>query len=356
MTITRPGLGAKSTQQQVHVLAGSLDHLALTPGSSSILSGDLKTFTVTGYDRFGNSLGDVTASTTFTISPDGACGANACTAGRAGAHAVNAVDGPARGSATLTVTAAIYWLDNTGTTIGRANVDGSGANRSFITVATTFVDGASYVAVDSAHIYWAKNNSIGRANLDGSGVVDKFITGVSCGYGVALDDAHIYWSNNCSGSIGRANLDGSGVNQSFIPAPTPTGVAVDSAHIYWVSAGQNTLGRANLDGSGANQSFVTGLDTPFDVVVDSAHIYWTNRGFQIPLVTTIGRANLDGSGVKQNFISGVTTPVGLAADSAHLYWQNDGTGIGRANLDGSGTNLSFITGLTNATGVAVTVG
>jgi centrosomal CEP192-like protein/low-density lipoprotein receptor class B len=130
----------------------------------------------------------------------------------------------------------------------------------------------------SRHIYWsnasAANGSIGRANLDGTGVNQSFITGTNHPVAVAVDSGHIYWTNSFSGTIGRANLDGTGVNQSFITgANNPTGLAVDSGHIYWANrnAFPATIGRANLDGTSVNQGFIT-LSTSsslFAVAVDA---------------------------------------------------------------------------------------
>ena len=217
--------------------------------------------------------------------------------------------------------------------------------------------------VDSTYVYWsnfgfATNGAIGRANLDGSGVNNSFITGANYPSGVAVDSGHIYWANNgnsligLAGTIGRANLDGSGANQSFVTAGTyPAGVAVDAAHIYWTDQA-GTIGRANLDGSGANNSFITGASDPIGVAVDSGHIYWTNNTGGS--ADSIGRANLDGSGVNQNFIAGASSPVGVAVDSAHVYWSNAGSlTIGRANLDGSSVNQNFITGADSAVGLGL---
>ena len=81
---------------------------------------------------------------------------------------------------------------------------------------------ASGVAVDAGHVYWTDAYSfppgtIGRANLDGTGVDQSFISGAQGPFGVAVDAGHVYWANgNFPGSIGRANLDGTGVDQSFI--------------------------------------------------------------------------------------------------------------------------------------------
>ena len=61
-----------------------------------------------------------------------------------------------------------------------------------------------------AFVYWANNlgTTIGRANLDGSNANQSFITGASSPVGVAVDDAHIYWVNGGTDTIGRADLDG----------------------------------------------------------------------------------------------------------------------------------------------------
>ena len=234
-----------------------------------------------------------------------------------------------------------------------------------------------------AYIYWANiniNRTIGRANLDGTGVNQSFVTVTHtpdqrpCG--VAVDDGHIYWGNfarfdpqfTIDSSIGRANLDGSGANQSFITgAHGPCGVAVADGHIYWANYGGigfspgTTIGRANLDGSGVNQSFITGANAPCGVAVNAANVYWANSGWtpSYAFGTTIGRANLDGSGANQSFITGAGGPSGLALDANHLYWTNSGfppSSVGRANLDGSGVDQSFVNASANPNGVAVDAG
>ena len=237
----------------------------------------------------------------------------------------------------------VYWTEFTDGTVGRANLDGSGANDSFITTGQADVDA---VAVDGQHVYWTslESNTVGRANLDGSGVNDGFITGAQRPQGVAVDAQHLYWSDGSD--IGRANLDGTGVNQSFISGVGAEGLAVDGQHIYWAAGGE--IGRANLDGSGVDQSFITATDAQ-SVAVDGQHIYWTN----FYPAYTIGRANLDGTGVDQSFITEFDG-LGVAVDGQHVYWASSSDqAIGRANLDGTGVNASFITGAPGAWGVAV---
>jgi hypothetical protein len=258
----------------------------------------------------------------------------------------------------------LYWAhrgNETGTTLGRANLNGTGVNQSFIGGAT----GPVGVAVDSAHIYWANtfgaHESIGRANLDGSEANQSFITGGNYPCGVAVDDSHIYWTNASGNSIGRANLNGTGVNQSFITVGVshPCGVAVDESHIYWANQGTGfpgngtTIGRASLNGSSPEGSFIEGADGPVGVVVNSSYVYWANTN---ETSNTIGRANLNGTGVNQSFITGGDCPDLPAVDDSHIYWTNACSDtIGRANLDGSEANQSFIATLQNPGGVALDV-
>ena len=104
------------------------------------------------------------------------------------------------------------------------------------TVSLTLEDGGTasatlHFTVNAGHVYWtnAVTNTIGRASLDGTDVNQTFISGVN-GHpqGVAVDAGHVYWTNEGTNTIGRANLDGTGVDQSFITgASAPFGVAVD---------------------------------------------------------------------------------------------------------------------------------
>ena len=115
------------------------------------------------------------------------------------------------------------------------------ARRAALILATLAVATLALAARADAFVYWTTGSSgtIGRANLDGTGVNQSFITGVGTSPdGVAVDGAHVYWTNFDTDAIGRANLDGTGVNQSFIAGAncgsSPIyGVAVDGAHVYW---------------------------------------------------------------------------------------------------------------------------
>ena len=101
-TVTGTNAG-KTDTATLTVNAGAPTSITLSPSSSTVLAGATQTYTATATDQFGNPLGDVTAQTTFSISPNGSCTANTCSATVAGAHTVTGTNGSATGQATLTV-------------------------------------------------------------------------------------------------------------------------------------------------------------------------------------------------------------------------------------------------------------
>jgi hypothetical protein len=103
----------------------------------------------------------------------------------------------------------LYW-SNYGTTpgsIGRAAIDGTHVTQDFVDGADAW-DG---VSVDATHIYWTDSDSdaIGRAKLDGTKANSTFITaGVDNPDQVLVTAKRVYWSNYDLGTIARANIDG----------------------------------------------------------------------------------------------------------------------------------------------------
>src|SRR5204863_289788 len=81
-------------------------HLHLTPASATITPRGSQAYTAQGRDRYDNPLGDITSSTTFTISPDGSCVAAICTVTSPGPHTVTGTAVGATGTASLQVNAA----------------------------------------------------------------------------------------------------------------------------------------------------------------------------------------------------------------------------------------------------------
>ena len=103
--------GSFTTSLSISIAAAKLDHVVLDPSTSSITAGGQQSYSVTGDDRFGNSVA-VKPDAIFAIS-GGSCTHNACGATGAGPHTVTATafdadhannSNPVTGSATLTVT------------------------------------------------------------------------------------------------------------------------------------------------------------------------------------------------------------------------------------------------------------
>ena len=131
--------------------------------------------------------------------------------------------------------------------------------RATVAVVALAVGTLALVARADAFVYWASasTNSIGRANLDGTGVNPSFITGANGPTGLAVDAAHVYWANTGAAPafdsrIGRANIDGTGADQDFITATSqPTGVAVDAAVGRCVGEKSAKSGRTRTGGTSA---------------------------------------------------------------------------------------------------------
>jgi virginiamycin B lyase len=234
-------------------------------------------------------------------------------------------------------------------TIGRAEIDGSDVDKSFVTRGTN-LPGA--VAVDGRYIYWVNSESgaIARANLDRTHVKERFVPIGGITGGLAINGHYIYWGSGGAGTssakIGRADLDGTHVDPRFISVGPGTyigGVAVGKGHIYWTNRDKGTVGEAGLDGAHVNPRLVRGAKDPNGLAIEKGHLYWANDPTSEGTSATIGRAQLDGSHVKESFIEGVTEPFGVAADAHHIYWTNYRSGtIGRAGLNGARVDQSFI--------------
>ena len=68
MITAQNGITPNATQNfTLNVNPGALTNLTLSPSSPMITAGGSQPYTATGFDHFGNSLGDVTAATTFTV-------------------------------------------------------------------------------------------------------------------------------------------------------------------------------------------------------------------------------------------------------------------------------------------------
>ena len=79
------------------------DHIVISPSNATIQPGGSQTYTAEAFDDQGNSMGNVTANTTFSIAPNGSCTDNSCTASQPGNHTVTGTFSGDADSASLLV-------------------------------------------------------------------------------------------------------------------------------------------------------------------------------------------------------------------------------------------------------------
>jgi hypothetical protein len=86
------------------VNGGALDHIVISPASATITAGGSQSYTAEGFDANNNSLGNVTGSTTFTVTNSTCTGAS-CTSSAAATQTVTGNDSGKTATATLQVNA-----------------------------------------------------------------------------------------------------------------------------------------------------------------------------------------------------------------------------------------------------------
>jgi hypothetical protein len=259
-------------------------------------------------------------------------------------------------AATPVASAFVYWGNRESGNVGRANLDGSASNPSFIRLPPNLGASPCGIATDSAHIYWAdiNNDEIGRANIDGTSVDPHFIDTSGTGSepcGLTIDGTHLYWSNKLApGGIGRALIDGTSAQTLVSTTGGACGVAVDAAHVYWGETGTAAIGRADIGGSNPDHAFIPLADlTNCGIAVDASHLYFAEQG----PAGGIARADLDGSNLNEGFVSG-DDPCGVAVNANSIFWPEEiDETVAHANLDGSNPSLSFIGGADFPCGVAL---
>jgi hypothetical protein len=115
----------KTATAALTVTVGPLDAIVLSPASASIAAGGSQAYSAEGRDQYGNSLGDLTASTTFSIAPSGSCSGSICTALSGGSHTVTGANQGKTATATLTVD--FIWNPGFEVDLAGWNTSGSGA-------------------------------------------------------------------------------------------------------------------------------------------------------------------------------------------------------------------------------------
>jgi DNA-binding beta-propeller fold protein YncE len=311
----------------------------------------------------------------------GAGGAPAAMSGNAGASAPKAPSG----------TSTLFYLDNTGGRVLRANADGSKAS----TIVPMGGSGPDGVAVDVAggHVFWtnmglpnANDGTVMRADLDGKNVTTIVKSGDTYTpkqLKLEPQSGKLYWSDREGMKVQRANLDGSMLETLIVTGTSDAdrndarhwcvGIALDVAagKIYWSqkggdNAGLGSIRRANIElPAGADPAKRTDIEVlfdklpePIDLDIDPQHhlLYWTDRGDN-----TVSRAPLDPpAGAdpaartdREILVKGIGEAIGISLDLGRgkMYYTSLAGVIAGADLDGKDAK-NLLTGQGIDTGIA----
>ena len=284
---------ATGTSSDITVNPAALASITISPDTATITAGDTQAYTAEGFDTFGNSRGDVTADTTFSISPDGTCTLADCGSTVAGAHTVTGTDGAFTDDASLTVNpaalASITISPDTATiTAGDTQAytaegfDAFGNSRGDVTADTTFSispDGSCTLAdcgstVAGAHTVTGTDgaftddasltvNPAATSTLVVAGFTDPTTAGDTHTFSVTAKDAYGNTTPAYTGTVHFTSSDG----QAVLPADyafTGAGLGNDNgSHTF--SATLKTAGEQSISATDTADGSINGSQTAITV-------------------------------------------------------------------------------------------
>lgn len=182
----------------------------------------------------------------------------------------------------------------------RFSLDGTG-----LTTLSTAADLMSVVS-DGTYLYYGFESyqRIGRMNMDGSGANDSWVTftgipGLNSGW-MTIHNGTIYFgggANAVSKKIASLATTGGTPTVLYTDASAVTGVATDGTYLYWSHFNTTTVGRSLLNGTSANASFVSGFGSNvWGLVYWNSYLYINNGSF-------IGRVRSDGTDVQASWLA-----------------------------------------------------
>lgn len=257
-----------------------------------------------------------------------------------------------------------------GTTIGRANNNGSDATQNFV----TGLSGPCGLASNGTDLYWTEGGATGTTGAvqvpTGDADTGFHPDSAEFGCGIAADASSLYWSTQDEQTpVEKAGLTGSSPS-SLVPqtaaSTLPCGIARSGAYVYWVDnfGGTEFIARAKTDGTDVEPEWGIGFpDTNFcglaiangtlyaaltnGFIQDQSGVYYYNvsgyiYGYSLSDPTQRTQFIDDGDGV-----------CGLATDGTKLYWANYANGTIQSKPLAGGPETTIATGADSPCGVAV---
>ncbi len=153
-----------------------------------------------------------------------------------------------------------------GPNVSRANLDGSGYEKTFISITGGAMRAVAFNRkTNIIYFYEVNDENLYAAKSDGTGV-GITIEG-AYGYGIFVDEVNdkIYYDDRLSTGIMQANTNGSGIVKIANVSGNRggSGITVDYKEnkVYWAETNNGLIKRANLDGTGA-ETFLSGVNAP----------------------------------------------------------------------------------------------
>jgi hypothetical protein len=204
--------------------------------------------------------------------------------------------------------------------IGYHQIRKIGTNGTGLTTLRTISDQYGLL-INGGYIYYGYEytRKIGRMNLDGTGANDSWIdysatSSAPMSAQLAIAGNYIYFGGgeNVSGkSIWKVPLTG-GTPTSFVTDSDASagigGIDSDGTYIYWTDYRVGEIGRAAIDGSSTTDNWITSLSYPWGIQVADTYIYFNVGGY-------IGRVLLNGTSLVRNWVTN-TSGQGLAIADA----------------------------------------
>ncbi len=153
-----------------------------------------------------------------------------------------------------------------GPNVSRANLDGSGYEKTFINISGGALRAIGFNSkTNILYFYEVNNENLYAAKSDGTGI-GKIIEG-AYGYGIFVDEVNqkIYYDDRRKTGIMQANADGSGIVKIVNVAGNRggSGITIDykDHKLYWAETNNGFIKRANLDGTGT-ETFLSNVNNP----------------------------------------------------------------------------------------------
>ena len=215
--------------------------------------------------------------------------------------------------------------------ISRSTFDGGSVEEDFLGVQPEDDVGVGALAADGRYIYWGDRVgnawTIGRAEVDGSNVDRTFIENIPCCHGVTdleVGGGGIFWLAGDYPYIGRANADGSGAQNdwratsfsntfgAYSLALTPSGDALFAHKQFFRQEpnGDTTTpsGIYRIDPSSGAATLIADLDysyPPAGIAANATHVYFAQcretSSTTSGVIGAVGRVPVEGGTVERDF-------------------------------------------------------